>query len=129
MGVVEICLIVALVGIATFAAWRFSSRIQREHLGVSFINESIYEALKTKMTSSLNALAPVAAESAMYVYVKELLSQAASVDDLNAADVALKRLKDEFAEQAAIHQSRNAKSEALNDLGSRLLPRKDQIAL
>ena len=125
MGVVEICLIVSLVGITSFAVWRFSSRVQRQDLGVTFINESIYETLRTKMVLSLNVLAPVAAESALYAYVKDLLAQATNVDDLNAAAIALKHLEDEFKEQSVLHQSRNAKSEALNDLGSRLLPRKD----
>lgn len=121
---VEICLIVALVGIIVTITWRFSARVQRQDLGVSSINESIYEALFVKIEASLHTLAPVAAESALYAYVKDLLAQATNVDDLNATAIALKHLKDEFKEQAALHQSRNAKSEALNDLGSRLLPRK-----
>lgn len=125
MGVVEICLFVAL-GCATFVtAWKFSARIKRQDLGVSLINESIYKELHAKMETALLALAPVAAGSALYSGVKESLALAKTIDELNETAVSLARLEDEFAQKAAIYQSRNAKNEALTDLGSKLLPRKD----
>ena len=125
MGVVEICLIVALGCITVITAWRFSARVQRQDLGVPSINESIYNEFHAKMEASLRALAPVAAGSALYAYIKDSLTNAASVEDLNTTALALVRLEDEYAEQARRHQARNAKSEALNDLGSKLLPQKD----
>lgn len=125
MGVVEICLIVALGCIAVAVAWRFSARVQRQDLGVSSINESIYETLLAKMETSLRNLAPVATGSALYAHIKDSLANAKSVEDLNNAALALARLEDEYAEQARRHQVRVAKSEALTDLGSKLLPQKD----
>lgn len=125
MGVVEICLVVALGCVAVAAAWKFSTRVKRQDLGVSSINESIYKELLNKMNASLHAVAPVASRSALYADVKESLVLAASVDDLNAAAPALARLVEEFSHQAALHESRTAKSVALSDLGSRLLPQKD----
>ena len=125
MGVVEICLISALGCIAVAVAWRFSARVQRQDLGVSSINESIYKALFVKMEASLRTLAPVAAGSALYAHIKDSLANAKSVEDLNNTALALVRLEDEYAEQARRHQVRITKSEALTDLGSKLLPQKD----
>lgn len=123
VGVVEICLIIAL-GCAA-VAWRFSARVQRQDLDVSSINESIYEALFVKMEASLRTLAPVATGSALYAHIKDSLANAKSVEDLNNTALALARLEDEYAEQARRHQVRITKSEALTDLGSKLLPQKD----
>jgi hypothetical protein len=125
VGVVEICLIVALGCIAVAVAWKFSARVQRQDLGVPSINESIYNAFHTKLETSLSALAPVAGGSALYAHIKDSLANAASMEDLNTTARALVRLEDEYAEQAKRHQARNAKSEALSDLGSKLLPQKD----
>ena len=47
------------------------------------------------------------------------------MEDLNNATLALARLEDEYAEQARRHQVRVTKSEALTDLGLKLLPQKD----
>ena len=125
VGVVEICLIIALGCVVMAVAWRFSARVQRQDLGVSSINESIYEALFVKMEASLRTLAPVATGSALYAHIKDSLANAKSVEDLNNAALALARLEDEYAEQARRHQVRVTKSEALTDLGLKLLPQKD----
>ena len=125
MGVVEICLIIALGCVAVAVAWRFSARVQRQDLGVSSINDSIYEALFVKMEASLRTLAPVATGSALYAHIKDSLANAKSMEDLNNAALALARLEDEYAEQARRHQVRITKSEALTDLGLKLLPQKD----
>jgi hypothetical protein len=125
VGVVEICLISALGCIAVAVAWRFSARVQRQDLGVPSINDSIYNAFHAKMEASLRALAPVATGSALYAHIKDSLANAANVEDLNTTALALVRLEEEYAEQARRHQARNAKSEALSDLGSKLLPQKD----
>lgn len=125
MRVVEICLFVALGCVTLVTAWKFSSRIKRQDLGVSLINESIYKELHAKMNATLLALAPVAARSALYAGVKESLALAKTIEELNETATALARLEDEFAQKAAVYQSRNVKNEALTDLGARLLPRKD----
>ena len=125
VGVVEICLIIALGCVAVAVAWRFSARVQRQDLGVSSINDSIYEALFVKMEASLRTLAPVATGSALYAHIKDSLANAKSMEDLNNAALALARLEDEYAEQARRHQVRITKSEALTDLGLKLLPQKD----
>ena len=125
MGVVEICLIIALGCVVVAVTWRFSARVQRQDLGVSSINDSIYEALFVKMEASLRTLAPVATGSALYAHIKDSLANAKSMEDLNNAALALARLEDEYAEQARRHQVRITKSEALTDLGLKLLPQKD----
>ena len=125
VGVVEICLIIALGCVVVAVAWRFSARVHRQDLGVSSINDSIYEALFVKMEASLRTLAPVATGSALYAHIKDSLANAKSMEDLNNAALALARLEDEYAEQARRHQVRITKSEALTDLGLKLLPQKD----
>jgi hypothetical protein len=109
----------------TAGAWKFSARVQRQDIDVSSINDAIYKALSAKIEASLLALAPVATGSALYAYIKDSLANATSMEDLNTTALALVRLEDEYAEQARRHQARISKSEALNDLGSKLLPQKD----
>ena len=77
------------------------------------------------MEASLRTLAPVATGSALYAHIKDSLANAKSMEDLNNAALALARLEDEYAEQARRHQVRITKSEALTDLGLKLLPQKD----